>query len=69
MIDLEATAADPIEAITQCASAQPKPRIIAFGPHVDVELLAKALEAGADFAMPRGAFTANLTKLLTAKPV
>ncbi len=69
MIDLEATAADPIEAIVKCVRAQPKPRIIAFGPHVNVDLLAKASEAGADDVMPRGAFTTNLQQLLTAQPV
>ena len=66
MIDLEATAADPIEAITYCLLARPKPRIIAFGPHVNVDLLTKASQAGADDVMPRGAFTTNLPKLLTA---
>lgn len=68
MIDLETTAADPIEAITQCVNAQPKPRIIAFGPHVNVDLLTKASDAGADDVMPRGAFTANLPQLLTPQP-
>ena len=69
MIDLEATAADPIEAITQCVNAQPRPKIIAFGPHVNVDLLAKAKQAGADEVMPRGAFTAKLQQLLSAQPV
>lgn len=69
MIDLEATAADPIEAITQCVNTQPRPKIIAFGPHVNVDLLKKAEQAGADEVMPRGAFTANLQQLLSAQPV
>ncbi|MCH8825066.1 MAG: hypothetical protein IH984_16345 [Planctomycetes bacterium] len=68
MIDLEATAADPIQAIAYCLIAQPKPRIIAFGPHVNVDLLAKAKQAGADDVMPRGAFTTNLQQLLVATP-
>lgn len=69
MIDLETTEADPIEAIAHCVNAQPKPRVIAFGPHVNVDLLTKASQAGADDVMPRGAFTANLQQLLTAQPV
>jgi len=69
MIDLEAIAADPIQAIACCLLAQPKPRIIAFGPHVNVDLLTKASDAGADDVMPRGAFTANLQQLLSAQPV
>ncbi len=69
IIDLEATAADPIDAITHCVNTQPKPRVIAFGPHVNVDLLTKAKQAGADEVMPRGAFTANLPQLLSAAPV
>ncbi len=69
MIDLEATAVDPIQAITHCVTTQPKPRIIAFGPHVNVDLLTRASDAGADDVMPRGAFTTNLPQLLSAQPV
>jgi DNA-binding NarL/FixJ family response regulator len=34
----------------------PQARIVAFGPHVDDELLARAGEAGADVVMPRSQF-------------
>lgn len=38
--------------------------VVAFGAHVAVELLQAAREAGADFVMPRGAFTSQLPSLV-----
>ena len=37
-------------------AAAPDARIVAFGPHVDDELLRRAGEAGADVVMPRSQF-------------
>ncbi len=42
------------------------PHVIAYAPHVEVELLGSAGEAGADRVMPRGAFAAQLPQLLQA---
>jgi CheY-like chemotaxis protein len=39
--------------------------VVAFGAHVAVELLQAAKEAGADFVMPRGVFTAQLSTLIS----
>ncbi len=41
-------------------------RVLAFGPHVMTELFAKAKEAGADRAIARGGFAANLPDVLKA---
>ncbi len=39
-------------------------RVVAFGPHVNVEMLEKARSGGADRVMTRGAFDARLVELL-----
>jgi DNA-binding NarL/FixJ family response regulator len=44
------------DAIAALRTAAPGARIVAFGPHVDDELLARAGEAGADSVMPRSLF-------------
>lgn len=41
-----------------------KIRVLAFGPHVAVELFEKAKEAGADAVLARGAFDRNLGELI-----
>jgi DNA-binding NarL/FixJ family response regulator len=39
-------------------------RIVAFGPHVAVDMFQEAKRAGADAVMPRGAFSARLPEIL-----
>jgi hypothetical protein len=39
-------------------------RVLAFGPHVEVEALQRARDLGAHEVMPRGAFSANLPDIL-----
>jgi len=39
-------------------------RVLAFGPHVAVELLQRARDAGADEVMPRGALNRSLPDIL-----
>lgn len=51
-------------ASTQRTRAQP-PRVVIFGPHVDVASLRAGLAAGADAALARGALHAQLPALLT----
>ncbi len=41
-------------------------RVVAFGPHVAVELLARARREGADAVLARGAFNAQLADILRA---
>lgn len=43
-----------------------KPEVIAFAPHVEVQMLEAAGQRGADSVMPRGAFSAQLPDLLCA---
>lgn len=62
LVDLEAPGA--IEAINRCRDADPRPRIVAFGPHVRAELMASARAAGADEVMARSAFVKRLEALL-----
>jgi hypothetical protein len=40
-------------------------RVVAFGPHVEVDRLAQAKADGADVTMPRGAFARRLPAILT----
>ena len=63
LIDLDlGDAAVPL--IEQCKRAAPPPTVVAWGPHVLVDLLKAARSAGADQVLPRGAFTTRLPELL-----
>ncbi len=65
IVDLSAAGPDPATAIrTIKASASPPP-VIAFGSHVDVDLLAAARAAGAEQVLPRSRFSADLPQLLS----
>jgi DNA-binding NarL/FixJ family response regulator len=52
LVDLARFAA----AIAAIRAAAPEARIVAFGPHVDEELLDRAATAGADTVLPRSRF-------------
>jgi hypothetical protein len=43
-------------AVATVRSAAPSARIVAFGPHVDADLLAQAGRDGADVVLPRSRF-------------
>jgi DNA-binding NarL/FixJ family response regulator len=45
----------------------PRARIVAFGPHVDDELLQRARDAGADAVMPRSQFFRDPEAAVTGK--
>jgi hypothetical protein len=70
VLDLEA----PDEALSmiqrlrgvQAADRERRIRIVCWAPHVEVDLMKQAKEAGADEVMPRGAFDHNLSGILTA---
>jgi DNA-binding response OmpR family regulator len=51
-----------VESLRQTAT--PRPRIVAFGPHVQSEWLAAAREAGCEEVMSRGEFFARVNELL-----
>ncbi|MEX0701661.1 MAG: hypothetical protein WD069_06145 [Planctomycetales bacterium] len=58
------TVADLIAAISAAATTQPRPRVIAFGPHVHVARLEEARAAGCDEVLTRGKFDATLDAIL-----
>ncbi len=55
VVDLDA-AGEPLKFIAGARALAPALQIIAFGPHVNKELLDGALAAGATEAMPRSKF-------------
>jgi len=66
IFDLNYAAADPIRVIQQIR-ANPETqgiRTIGFVSHVQVELKARAQQAGCDVVLPRSAFTQKLPDLL-----
>jgi len=56
-IDLEGT-------IRALLAAEPRPRIVAFGSHVNAERIRAARAAGADEVLPRSALVAKLPGLI-----
>ncbi len=66
IIDLEMEN-DPVEMIRIAKSEQfsRKCKVIAYAPHVQIDLMKQANEQGADIVMPRGAFTADLPSILS----
>lgn len=55
---------DALAAIREARAQQPALHILAFGAHVEKELLAAASAAGATAAMPRSKFSARLADIL-----
>ncbi len=62
-IDLACADFDPREVINQLAGL-PRPSVIAFGSHVDVDRLEAARLAGCDAVMPRSRFASTLPEIL-----
>lgn len=62
-IDLSCADFDPREVINQLADI-PRPCVIAFGSHVDVDRLEAARLAGCDDVMPRSKFSSALPEIL-----
>lgn len=65
IIDLTADG-DPVEAVRAARRAENTPRIVAFCPHVQIDLADAAREAGADEVLPRSAFSQDLPGILRA---
>src|SRR4051812_5022642 len=47
------------DAVTEVRAAAPEARIVAFGPHVDTDVLQHATRDGADVVIPRSHFFRN----------
>lgn len=63
LVIVELEAAGSLELIPELPGRAPEARVVAFGPHVQEELLASAREAGAE-VLPRGAFVKRLPALV-----
>ena len=68
LVDLDATAVDPLGVVGDLRSLAPSgaPRLIGFASHVRETLLREARRAGYDEVMTRGALAANLSGLLAS---
>lgn len=69
LVDLAARGVDPVSLIgaLKADSALASVPIVAFGPHVDADLLVAAREAGADRVLARSAFVRLLPSLLAGR--
>lgn len=63
LIDLE-NGRDAIGLIEQAKQHPSAPPVLAWGPHVAVQLLKQAGQAGADQVLARGAFTSQLPQII-----
>jgi len=63
LIDLE-IGEEALALIELAKRHDPAPPVIAWGPHVAVQLLKQAGERGADHVMARGGFTAQLPQII-----
>ncbi len=66
-VDLEALGEQSDSSIKTVRQTLPQVRIIAFGSHVQTDLLSAAKEAGADFVLARSAFVQQLPTLLQSQ--
>ena len=64
ILDLAMPGLSPAELMSALPAA-PRPRVIAFGSHVDTVRLDAARSAGCDDVMPRSRFSAQLPEILT----
>lgn len=62
-VDLNWAELDPRDVLSRLTQ-QPRPVVIAFGSHVDVDRLELARQAGCDDVLPRSRFSATLPELL-----
>lgn len=66
LIDLGLQPLDLPAAVAAIRAAAPAAKIVAFGPHVDEQLLAGAKSAGCDVVLPRSQFHNQYVELLRA---
>ena len=67
LVDLALKGVDPV-ALVLALRAASEVEIVAFGSHVDADMLERARAAGATQALPRSAFTRRLPELLRREP-
>lgn len=60
ILDLQSLQACLQTVISETLQTSPRPRVIAYGSHVEIETLRAAREAGCDLVLPRSAFAERL---------
>lgn len=66
VVDLNASAFEPLTVVRALRQAAPRTPIIGFCAHVQTDLMARAREAGCTEVLPRSAFVQRLPELLSA---
>lgn len=66
LVGMAATRLPWEDLIRRAKAGHPGPYVLAFGPHKDLDLRRRALDAGADRVLANSAFVAALPTLLTA---
>ena len=64
LVDLEHRDANPVEIAKLTADFEPRPTVIAYGPHVKESLLAAARDQGLDQVLSRGQFDQQIGPIL-----
>ena len=64
IVDLEHRDADPAEIAKLVAGFEPRPMVIAYGPHVKEPLLAAARDQGLELVLSRGQFDQQIGQIL-----
>ncbi len=64
IVDLTQPGLNIVEAVSAVRTIAPAAKILAFGPHVDEELLAEASAAGCDLVLSNGQFHREQESLL-----
>lgn len=63
IIDLNSLGTQALDAVRLAAQHLPRPQIVAYGAHVDVDLLREAGVAGADIVVPRSRLFVTLERM------
>lgn len=66
LVDLGLQPLDLPATVAAIRAAAPAAKIVAFGPHVDEQLLARATSSGCDLVLPRSQFHKQYVELLRA---
>lgn len=66
LFDLSFSEVSPAELMSGLAAGENRPKVVAFGAHVQTSLLEAARDAGCDEVMPRSKFSATLPEILRA---
>ena len=68
VLDLSTRSGLTSEIMSQCAERCPRAKLIAYGPHVQVDKLNTARQAGIPTVLTNGQFDSQLARLFTSDP-